>query len=90
MSNRLPVSLSPVAGELPSPWITRHATYYGVPPLTTLRHGLPEAVSLQIADRTLSRGETIRLAEMFSTEAKTVCQMTFTNIRSSTHRFISK
>ncbi|MFG5379803.1 TniQ family protein [Yoonia sp. R2-816] len=90
MSGRLPVVLPPVAGELFSSWIGRHAAFYGVPSLTMLRHCLPEAVSLHIADQTLSKGESSRLAEMFSTDAKTVRQMTFANVQRSAHRFISK
>lgn len=55
-----------------------------------LRHGLPDAVSLHIADRTLSRDQAGRLAEMFSMDAKIVRQMTFANVQRSAHRFISK
>ena len=47
-NGRLPVVLPPVAGELFSSWIARHATFYGVPALTMLRHCLPDAVSLHI------------------------------------------
>ncbi|MWD29926.1 hypothetical protein E0K89_020840 [Aquicoccus sp. SCR17] len=90
MSEHLPVVLPPVAGELFSSWIARHAAFYGVTPLTMLRHCLPEAVSLHIADRTLSHDQAGRLAEMVSTDAKTVRRMTFANVRSSAHRFISK
>ena len=90
MNPRLPVALPPVAGELLSSWIARHAAFYGVPPLTMLRHCLPEAVSLHKVDRTLSRGQAIHLAEMFSTDAKTVRRMTFANVQSSAHRFIAK
>ncbi len=90
MNGRVPVVLPPVAGELFSYWMARHAAFYGVPPLTMLRHCLPEAVSLLIADRTLSRDQAGRLAEMFSMDAKTVHRMTFANIQSSAHRFISK
>tara|TARA_R110002073_G_scaffold216432_1_gene376630 strand:- start:550 stop:906 length:357 start_codon:yes stop_codon:yes gene_type:complete len=90
MSKCLPVALPPVAGELLSSWIARHAAFYGFPPLTMLRHCLPEAVSLHIADRTLSRDQTIRLAEMSSTDAKTVHRMAFANVQSSAHRFIAK
>ncbi|WP_029064442.1 TniQ family protein [Labrenzia sp. DG1229] len=90
MITRLPVALPPFAGELLSSWITRHAAFYGVPALTMLRHCLPEAVSLRIADRTLSRDQATRLAELFSTDAKTVRRMTFSNAQSSAHRFIAK
>ena len=90
MNGRLPVVLPPVAGELFSSWIARHAAFYGVPALTMLRHGLPDAVSLQITDRTLSRDQASRLAEMFSMDAKVVRRMTFANVQRSAHRFISK
>lgn len=90
MNGRLPVVLPPATGELFSSWVARHAAFYGVPGLTMLRHGLPGAVSLQIADRTLSRDQANRLAEMFSFDAKSVRRMTLANVRSSAHRFISK
>ena len=90
MNPRLPVALPPVAGELLSSWIARHAAFYGVPSLTMLRHCLPESVSLHKADRTLRRDQAIRMAEMFSMDAKTVHRMTFANVQSTVHRFISK
>lgn len=90
MNGRLPVVLPPVPGELFSSWIARHAAFYGVPARTMLRHCLPEAVSLHLANRTLSRHQAGRLAEMFSIDAKTVYRMAFANVRSSAHRFISK
>ena len=43
---QLPVLLLPVADELLSSWINRHADFYAVPPLVMLRHCLPEAHSL--------------------------------------------
>jgi hypothetical protein len=47
---QLPIILLPVSDELLYSWITRHATFYGVPPLIMLRHCLPEASSLRAAD----------------------------------------
>lgn len=41
---RLPVILPPYADELLSSWISRHATFYAVPPLVMLRHCLPGPV----------------------------------------------
>ena len=41
-------------------------------------------------DRTLSRDQASRLAEMFSMDAKVVRRMTFANVQRSAHRFISK
>lgn len=90
MNTRLPVALPPVAGELLSSWIARHATFCGVPSLTMLRNCLPEAVSLRVADRTLRRDQATRLAEMFSMKAKTVRRMTFANVQSSARRFIAR
>ncbi len=90
MNGRLPVVLPPAPGELFSSWIARHAAFYGVPALTMLRHCLPEAVSLHIADRTLSRDQAIRLAEMFSMDAEVVRQMTFANLQKTALRFIAK
>lgn len=55
-----------------------------------LCHCLPEATSLRAIDRTLNHNQTIRLGEMFSTDAKTVLQMTFVEVRQSAHRFIAK
>ncbi|MEM8575750.1 MAG: hypothetical protein AAGF48_14120 [Pseudomonadota bacterium] len=55
-----------------------------------LRDCLPEVVSLQMVDRTLNRDEAISVAEMFSTDAKTLHRMTFSDVQRSAHRFISK
>ena len=90
MNGRLPVVLPPVVGELFSSWIARHAAFYGVPALTMLRHGLPDAVSLHITDRTLSQDQAGRMAEMFSMDTKTLRRMTFANVRRTAHRFIAK
>ncbi|TIX96086.1 MAG: hypothetical protein E5V24_02600 [Mesorhizobium sp.] len=46
--------MSPVADELLSSWIGRHAAFYSVPPLVMLRHCLPEASALRAADLHLS------------------------------------
>ena len=89
LNTRLPVVLPPVSGELFSSWIARHAAFYGVPSLTMLHHCLPEAVSLRGTDRSLSRDQAIRLAKMFSMDAKTVRRMTFANVQSAAHRFIA-
>lgn len=60
----LPVRLLPVADELLSSWIGRHAAVYAVPPLVMLRHCLPEASSLRAADLHLSSDQEIRLASI--------------------------
>ncbi|MER8671244.1 TniQ family protein [Mesorhizobium sp. M1156] len=86
---RLPVRLPPVADELLSSWIGRHATFYAVPPLVMLRHCLPEASSLRAADLHLSSDQEIRLASMFSTDPAVVRQMTFGNVVQSSHRLLA-
>ena len=53
MNHCLPVTLPPLPGEFLSSWISRHAEFYGVTPLTMLRHCLPEAASLRAIDLTL-------------------------------------
>jgi hypothetical protein len=89
MMRQLPVRLSPVADELLSSWIGRHAAFYSVPPLVMLRHCLPEASSLRAADLQLTGDQEIRLANMFATEPSATHQMTFANIAQSSHRLIS-
>lgn len=86
---RLPMRLSPVAGELLSSWISRHATFYAVPPLVMLRHCLPEVPSLRAADLHLSGDQTTHLASMFSTEPADIRRMTFINVPQSSHRLIA-
>ncbi|WP_245485979.1 MULTISPECIES: Mu transposase C-terminal domain-containing protein [unclassified Mesorhizobium] len=53
-ATRKTARLSPVADELLSSWIGRHAAFYSVPPLVMLRHCLPEASALRAADLHLS------------------------------------
>lgn len=86
---QLPVRLSPVADELLSSWINRHADFYAVPPLVMLRHCLPEARSLRAADLHLSADQEIRLAKMFVTEPAIARRMTFTNVARSSRRLIA-
>lgn len=86
---QLPVRLSPLADELLSSWINRHAAYYAVPPLVMLRHCLPQARSLRAADLDLGDDEIIRLAKIFSSEPAVVRRMTFTNVVQSSHRLIA-
>jgi hypothetical protein len=84
----LPVRLLPVADEVLSSWISRHAAFYAVPPLVMLRHCLPEARSLRAADLHLTDDQEIHLAKMFATEPAVVRRMTFTNVAQSSHRLI--
>lgn len=61
--HQLPVRLLPLADELLSSWINRHAAFYAIPPLVMLRHCLPQP-SLRAADLDLGDDEMIRLANM--------------------------
>jgi hypothetical protein len=85
---QLPVCLPPVADELLSSWIGRHAAFYAVPPLVMLRHCLPEFRSLRAADLHLSGDQEIRLARMFATKPAAVRRMTFTNVALPSRRMI--
>lgn len=86
---QLPVVLSPVADELLSSWISRHAAFYGVPPMNMLQHCLPEATSLRAVDLQLTNKQAIRLARMFATDAKFVRGMSFANVPPISHRLIA-
>ncbi|WP_437412853.1 hypothetical protein [Sinorhizobium meliloti] len=63
-----------------SSWISRHASFYAIPPLGMLRQCLPEASSLRSADRNLTATQVIRLAGIFSTEPATLRRLTFSNV----------
>ena len=89
MMRQLPVRLPPVAGELLSSWIDRHAAFYAVPPLVMLRHCLPEASSLRAADLRLSSDQVVRLGNMFATEPVVVRRMTFANVTQSSLRLVA-
>ena len=88
MMRQLPVRLLPVADELLSSWICRHAAFYAVPPLVMLRHCLPGAFSLRAADLRLSNDQETRLSNMFATEPTMTRRMTFANVTQSAHRRI--
>ena len=77
---QLPIILPPVSDELLSSWITRHATFYGVPPLIMLQHCLPEASSLRAADFRLTDVQIRRLSKMFAMEPHALRRMTFVNV----------
>ncbi len=89
MTRQLPVRLSPVADELLSSWINRHAAFYAVQPLVMLRHCLPEASSLRTTDLFLSDDQQSRIANMFSIEPAIVHRMTFANVAQSSRRLIA-
>lgn len=86
---QLPVRLSPYTDELLSSWISRHATFYAVPPLVMLRHCLPEVRSLRAADLHLSEDQEVRLASMFAIEPAVLRRMTFANAAQSSHRLLA-
>ncbi|WP_244938024.1 TniQ family protein [Sinorhizobium sojae] len=88
-SRQLPVILAPHADELLSSWISRHASFYAIPPLGMLRHCLPEVSSLRSADRNLTATQVTRLAGIFSTEPATLRRMTFSNVAPASRRLIA-
>lgn len=90
MTGHLPVNLPPLPGELLSSWISRHADFYGVTPLTMLRHGLPEATSLGAIDLTLTKTQASRIAGMFGVSPKDVRDMSFADAPKAAHRFIAR
>jgi len=90
MTGPLPVTLPPLRGELLSSWISRHADFYGVTPLTMLRHGLPEATSLRAIDLSLTKAQTNQIAGMFGVSPKLVRSLSFPGSPQVTHRFIAK
>ncbi|MGH1460331.1 MAG: TniQ family protein [Paracoccaceae bacterium] len=90
MSCRLPVTLPPAPDELLSSWISRHAAFYGVTPLTMLHHCLPEASSLREVDMHMRKDQAHRIENMFRTDSKTVRAMTFEKATKPMYRFIAK
>lgn len=90
MTGPLPVTLPPLPGELLSSWISRHADFYGVTPSTMLRHGLPEATSLEAIDLTQTKAQTNRIAGMFGVTPKLVRGLSFADAPKAAHRFIAK
>src|SRR5260370_39339715 len=76
----LPVVLAPVTDELLSSWIARHAAFYGVVPLTMLRHGIPDASSLRAIDTTPTPEQANLLAHLFRCEPADIRRMTFADI----------
>jgi hypothetical protein len=90
MTGALPVTLPPLPGELLSSWISRHADFYGVTASTMLRHGLPEATSVEAIDLTQTKAQTNRIAGMFGVTAKLVRGLSFANAPKAAHRFIAK
>ncbi|WP_436175366.1 TniQ family protein [Mesorhizobium sp. LjNodule214] len=85
----LSVILKPVPDELLSSWITRHADFYGVPPLTMLRHAIPEATSLWQADTHLRPTAAVHIARLFRSESSTILAMTTSGFPQSAARFVA-
>ncbi len=89
MRQPLPVSLPPIADELFSSWVARHAKFYSVKPLEMLHHCLPEIASLRTADMQLTVDQVRRLSMAFSTDQDTILRMTFSDVSPSFRRLIT-
>ncbi len=89
VKKQLPVVLPPVPDELLSSWIARHADYYNVSSRAMLRHAIPDARSIQMADGHLTGEEGKLLAHIFRREPSEVCRMTFTNVQNSARCLIA-
>ncbi len=85
----LSVILKPVPDELLSSWITRHADFYGVPPLTMLRHAIPEATSLRQTDTTLGPTAAVQIARLFRSQSSTISAMTTSGFPQSAARLVA-
>jgi hypothetical protein len=85
---QLPIVLPPAADEILSSWISRHAAFYGVPPMTMLQHCLPQATSLRAVDLCLTRKQAEPLAHVFRTKPD-VLRMGFTTVSQASHRLIA-
>lgn len=85
----LPVILKPVPDELLSSWITRHGDFYGVAPLTMLRHAVPEATSLRQTDTNVGPAAAVHIARLFRTQASTILAMTTSRFPKSAARFVA-
>lgn len=90
MTDPLPVTLPPLRGEVLSSCISRHANFYGVTPLTLLRHGLPKAMSLRAIDLSLTKVQANQIAEMLGVSSKLVRSLSFAGAPKVAHRFIAK
>ncbi|MDX8355642.1 TniQ family protein [Cognatiyoonia sp. IB215182] len=90
MTGPLPVTLPPLRGELLSSWISRHADFYGVTPITMLRHRLPEAMSLTAIDLSLTKAQANQIVGMFGVSPRLVRRLSFAGVPKAAHRFIAK
>lgn len=85
----LPVILKPVPDELLSSWIARHASFYGVSPLTMLRHAIPEAKSLRLIDTMLGPTAAHHIARLFRTQSSAIVAMTTSGLPRSAARLVA-
>lgn len=85
----LPVILKPVPDELLSSWVMRHADFYGVSPLTMLRHAIPAAPSLWQADTNLGSTSAGHIARLFRSQPSTILAMTTSGFPKSAARFVA-
>ncbi|RJT23324.1 hypothetical protein D3227_38910 [Mesorhizobium waimense] len=85
----LPVILKPVPDELLSSWITRHADFYGVSPLTMFRHAIPEATSLRQSDTKLGPTADGHIARLFRTQSTAILAMTTSGFPKSAARLVA-
>ena len=83
---QLPIILPPIAGEVLSSWISRHAAFYSVPPIIMLRHCLQEASSLRAANLHLTDAQVCHLSRMLATEPHALRRMTFVNVAPADRR----
>ncbi|KQZ21663.1 MULTISPECIES: TniQ family protein [Mesorhizobium] len=88
-TSALPVILKPVPDELLSSWIARHAGFYGVSPLTMLRHAIPEAKSLRLTDTKLGPTDAGHIARLFRTHSSAILAMTTSGFPSSAARLVA-
>ncbi|WP_281932743.1 TniQ family protein [Methylocystis iwaonis] len=86
---QLPVVLPPMTDELLSSWICRHAVFYGVPPVTMLRHCLSDASAMRAIDLGLTTEQGAHIAHTFRTDASIVRRMSFANFSPESHRLIA-
>lgn len=88
-TSALPVILKPVPDELLSSWIARHASFYGVSPLTMLRHAIPEAKSLRLTDTKLGPTDAGHIARLFRTQSSAILAMTTSGFPRSAARLVA-
>jgi hypothetical protein len=88
----LPVILKPAVDELLSSWLFRHAAFYGLRPLSLLRHLLPESriQKIEVVDTRLSKEALERLAGFLRSEPADIERMTFSGLSGEARRFVAR